>query len=141
LNKSDAEETFAIQLAASGLPEPSREYRFHPVRRWRFGFAWPKRVVSSNYGLDGYKLIRIAGDLAVEVHGGQWLSRWGKKSGHHTGVGFQQDIEKYNAAQAWGWTVYTVTPAMVESGEALRIVRYEFGEIAREEIDGTGKRQ
>lgn len=29
------------QVRAAGLPAPVTEHRFHPVRRWRFDFAWP----------------------------------------------------------------------------------------------------
>ena len=59
-----------------------REYRFHPTRRWRFDCAWPDQLV------------------AVEMEGGVWTR------GRHTRpVGYQKDIEKYNAAAIAGWRV------------------------------------
>jgi len=32
---SEVEEQMLVQIRNSGLPEPVREHRFHPVRRWR----------------------------------------------------------------------------------------------------------
>lgn len=65
-----------------------KEYRFHPVRLWRFDYAC----------LD----IKIA----VEVEGG----RWSKKSRHTTGKGYENDCEKYNQAVIHGWRVIRVFP-------------------------------
>jgi very-short-patch-repair endonuclease len=98
-SRSRWEELLALQIAAAGLPAPEREHRFHPTRRWRFDFAWPDRLV------------------AVEVEGGIW------RGGRHTrGTGYCRDVEKYNAAALAGWTVLRVTPEMVRSGEAVRMV-------------------
>lgn len=35
------ERDFLLALRAEGMPEPMREYRFAPPRRFRFDFAWP----------------------------------------------------------------------------------------------------
>ena len=72
---------------ACGLPEAVTEFRFHPVRTWRFDFAFiPQR-------------------LAVEVEGAVWVQ------GRHTrGSGFVKDIEKYNAATSKGWHILRVQP-------------------------------
>jgi len=58
-----------------GYPEPEKEYRFHPERRWRFDFCWP-----------GFK-------LAVEVEGGIFIGR-----GHSRPKWIVKDMEKYNQA-------------------------------------------
>lgn len=80
----------------AGLPDPIREHRFAPGRRWRFDLAWPDRM------------------LAVEVDGGTWIG------GRHTsGVGFEADCVKLNEALCLGWRVLRVTPRHVESGDAL----------------------
>jgi very-short-patch-repair endonuclease len=93
---SDAEEALYFQLKAAGLPEPVREYRFHPVRRWRSDFGFPDHR------------------LLIEVEGGAY------SQGRHTrGKGFEGDCEKYNTAQILGWTVLRYTPGMIERGEAL----------------------
>jgi len=64
----------------------THEYRFHPVRRWRFDHANPE-----------YK-------VAIEYEGGIWTN------GRHTrGTGYKNDCDKYNAAQLLGWRVLRYT--------------------------------
>jgi len=95
MDKSDLEEAFLFYMNALDLPEPNREWRFHPVRRWRFDFAWPDRMV------------------AVECEGGTW------SGGRHVrGGGFEADCWKYNAAAVLGWKVLRVTGGMLD-GDAL----------------------
>lgn len=78
---------FERLLRSVGLPAPVREHRFHPVRRWRFDYAWPEQRV------------------ALEVDGGVWTG------GRHTrGAGFIKDMEKLNAAVVAGWRVVRVVP-------------------------------
>lgn len=78
---------FERLLRSVGLPAPVREHRFHPVRRWRFDYAW------------------IEHKVALEVEGGVWTG------GRHTrGAGFVGDMEKYNAAVLAGWRVVRVVP-------------------------------
>lgn len=88
-----------FQLRALGLPEPVREHRFHPVRRWRFDFAWPDRKI------------------AVEVDGGTWSG-----GRHSRGAGYEKDAEKLNTATLDGWRVLRVTSAMVKDGRAIAVV-------------------
>lgn len=92
------EDRLAFQMKAFGLKEPAaREYRFDPLRRWRFDFAWPEY------------------HLAVEVEGLIWTG------GRHQRIaGFEADTEKYNAAAAAGWTVLRFTGTHVRSGAAVR---------------------
>jgi very-short-patch-repair endonuclease len=101
---SNLEETLIHQLALVGLPAPTREHRFHPVRRWRFDLAYPERK------------------LAVEVEGGTW-----GKSRHTTGAGYEKDCEKYNAAVLAGWRVLRVTGDMVRDGRAVNLVEVAWG--------------
>lgn len=82
-----------------GLPEPVTEHRFHPVRRWRFDYAFLDHKV------------------AVEIEGGVW------SGGRHTrGKGFLGDLEKYNTAQKMGWKVYRFTPQQLRSGETANFL-------------------
>lgn len=60
------------------------EYRFHPVRRWRFDWVDAKKKV------------------AVEYEGGIFR---GKKSRHTNPIGYASDCEKYNAGQILGYTI------------------------------------
>jgi very-short-patch-repair endonuclease len=102
---SRLEETLALHLKASGLPEPVREFRFHPPRRWRFDFCWPDQR------------------LAVEAEGGVY------SGGRHVrGAGFEKDAEKYNAATIDGWRVLRFTGAMIKSGEALAQIEQALNE-------------
>lgn len=95
--KSDLEAQLQMQLIACGLGDHiTREFRFHPVRKWRFDFAIVK-----------YK-------IAIEVEGGVWVR------GRHTRpAGFINDVEKYNEAVILGWRVIRVTKEHIESGKAI----------------------
>ena len=98
--RSIIEETLVLQVRADGLPAPTREHRFHPVRKWRFDLAWPDRM------------------LGVECEGATWVN-----GRHTTGAGFEKDCEKLNAAQLMGWRVLRYTRGMVERGEAIAGIR------------------
>lgn len=96
MGHSKPEETLAWQMRVGNLPMPTREYQFHPKRRWKFDFAWPDRM------------------FAVEVEGGLYTN------GRHTrGAGYEKDIEKYNEALLLGWRVLRVSPAQIRKGQAL----------------------
>jgi very-short-patch-repair endonuclease len=92
---SDLEDTLVFQLQALGAPQPEREYRFHPIRKWRFDLAWP-----------AYK-------VAVEVEGGVYI-----QGRHSRGSGTEKDCEKYNTATMLGWRVLRYTGKTIKSGEA-----------------------
>lgn len=79
---SQLEELFIINVRAFGrdLPTPTREYRFHPPRKWQIDFAWPQHK------------------LAVEVEGGIYSG-----GRHNRLAGFLKDIEKYNQLSEDGW--------------------------------------
>ena len=81
---------------APGAPEPEREYRFAPPRRWRLDFAFPEAMV------------------AVELDGGTWTG-----GRHVRGSGYAADCEKHNAAVLAGWSVLRLTGDML-SGNPVR---------------------
>lgn len=91
-----AEETLALQLKLEKIPQPIREWTFHPTRKWRFDFAWP------DY------------QIAIEVEGG--MHKIGR---HQRAPGFQSDCEKYNEAAVLGWIVLRYTPAMIQRGVVM----------------------
>ncbi len=93
--KSSIEETLALHIRANKLLAPTREHRFHPIRKWRFDFAW------------------IEQKIAAECEGAIYTN------GRHTRAGFEADCAKYNAATAMGWRIFKFTPRMVSSGEAI----------------------
>lgn len=88
---------FDIQLKAAGIPQPEKEYRFMPSRRFRFDLAWPDKMT------------------ALEIEGGAWV-----RGRHVNPLGFLKDLEKYGEAFALGWDVLRVSPQQLENGTALR---------------------
>lgn len=104
-NQSSAERKFAYYWRILGSPdfEYVEQHRFHPTRKWRLDFSWEKQMV------------------AAEIDGGTWLSKHGKKGGHTTGVGYQKDCEKANAAVTLGWRVFRFTPSMLDANPSLCI--------------------
>ena len=112
---SNLERIMAFHMDAIGL-KYVREYRFHPVRRWRFDFAFPAQKV------------------AVECEGGTWTN------GRHTrGSGFEKDCHKYNAAAMEGWTVLRFTSGMINSGEAINQIEAALEDYKNEQSKGTAR--
>lgn len=88
-------------LASTILGTPCiPEYRFHPVRRWRFDYAFPE-----------YK-------VALEVEGGIWV-----KGRHINPAGFTKDMEKYNTASSMGWAVVRCEPRKLYTQETIDLLR------------------
>ena len=102
---SNAESLFAFQLAALKLPPANTEYRFHPIRQWRFDFSWPDRM------------------LAVEIDGAVWT-----KGRHVRGYGAIEDMAKMNEAQRLGWRVLRFPTRQVKDGSAIEYVRKMLSE-------------
>ncbi len=67
------------------------EFRFHPVRMWRFDLAVP------------------AARVAIEYQGHGSTGKSGHIGGHASIQGMSNDCEKLNAAQALGWRVLKFT--------------------------------
>ncbi len=64
-----------------------QEYRFHPIRKWRFDFAIPDYMI------------------AIEIEGGAHV-----QGRHNRAAGFIKDMEKYNTAALMGWRIFRFTP-------------------------------
>lgn len=79
------------------------EFRFHPIRRWRFDFALTEHRIG------------------LEIEGGHWMGK-----GHTGGKHFESDIRKYNEAAKMGWRVFRFTTNMVERGEAKQFLKGLF---------------
>lgn len=99
-NSKKYENLLAFQIQGEKLKTPTREFRFHPERRWRFDFAFPDDK------------------LAVEVEGGIWAN-----GRHNRGSGFEGDCAKYNEAMLAGWRVIRVTSNMVKDLRALNYIK------------------
>lgn len=82
--------------------KPIAEHRFHPVRKWRFDFALPDKMI------------------AIEVEGGFFSKN---KSGHSSGVGAREDMEKYNAAAELGWIVLRYMPEHLDRAQTFEQIK------------------
>jgi hypothetical protein len=90
----------ANRIALAGLPIPEHQHRFAHPRRYRFDCAWVRERV------------------AVEVQGGIW-----NRGRHARGSGIAAECQKLSLAAAMGWRVLPVTREMIESGEAVALIR------------------
>lgn len=91
-----------------GIESPIPEWRFHPVRRWRLDYFWPKHKV------------------AVEINGGIW------SRGRHTrGGGFLGDMTKLNYAQQMGIRVFQFTPQELKNGICQTFMKNVFEDAAK----------
>lgn len=79
-----------------------QEYKFHPIRKWRF-----------DYAIVEYK-------IAIEVEGGIWRKGGGA---HSRPANIIRDIEKYNQAAVSGWVVIRVTPQELISNKTIRLIK------------------
>lgn len=99
--KKDYKAQFLDQLQVASLPAPEMEVRFHPVRKWRFDFAWPDRKV------------------AVEYQGGVFYGGIG-----HNGIkGVKRDCLKFSSAVALGWRLFLINADMVRDGTAFSFLQ------------------
>lgn len=83
---SALEARFDAMWQRIGGPDMVPEFRFHPLRKWRFDRS------------------HLETKIAVEIEGGIW------NNGRHTrGTGFAEDALKYNQAILLGWRVFRLT--------------------------------
>lgn len=73
-------------LRVNKFQDPIKEYVFHPIRKWRFDFAY------------------IDQKIAIECEGGIWSG-----GAHVRGSHFNSDCEKYNEAVKLGWKILRYT--------------------------------
>lgn len=110
--KLTRDQAFLLVLKARKIPSPVPEFRFHPVRKFRWDWAWPE-----------YR-------LALEVEGGVWSG-----GAHGRGTGIVRDMEKSSVGAAEGWRVIRVTPSKLMADETLDHITRAL-EWRTERIDG-----
>ena len=93
-------DAFTLLVRSQLHVECVKEYRFHPVRRWRFDYAIPSHKI------------------AVEVEGGVWTG-----GRHIRPQGFLGDVDKYNSAAVMGWKVLRVTPGSLMTNKTLNLLK------------------
>lgn len=87
------------------LPKPTMQLRFHPVRKWRFDFAW--EYVG---GITAIQTVK----LAVEIDGGAFVG-----GGHGRGAQQAKDYDKMNTATSMGWRVLRFNTAHMKDPESV----------------------
>ena len=100
MTQSKLEATMDLHLRVAGITGYKREFVWHPKRKWRADFAWPKPQ-----------------RILLEVEGGTYSG-----GSHVRGEGFEKDCIAYNEATLLGWCVLRVTGAMVNDGRALQVI-------------------
>lgn len=81
------EQIFFKKLNDNGIEMPEKEFVFHKKRKWRFDYCFVKL------------------GIAIEIEGAVW------QNGRHTrGSGFIKDMEKYNEAAIYGYSLLRSTP-------------------------------
>jgi hypothetical protein len=87
-------------LLEQGIPAPVYEYKFHPVRRWRFDLCWlPQR-------------------LALEVQGGIFV-----RGRHSRGAALLKEWDKLNTAAGMGWRLLYCQPRDLCTDAAAEYIR------------------
>lgn len=104
---SKLEEDLLFQIHCAKLPEPTREFRAIPGRKFRWDFAWPEQR------------------LLLEVQGGTWGS-----GAHSGGAGASRDCEKHCLATIAGFYTFSVTSDQIRRGMAIGWLQSFFGEKA-----------
>ena len=96
---SRLEKRFEMLWEAQGGPELEKEFRFHPVRKWRADFAHlPSRTL-------------------IEIEGGIYVN-----GRHNRGAGFAADLEKYLEAGLSGWRLIRLGPNELTGEIIARLV-------------------
>ena len=95
---------FRLACAVLRVPAPTPEFRFDPIRKWRFDWAWPDAK------------------LALEVDGGIWV-----QGRHSRGSGQVKEMEKFNAAAVAGWRVLRCTPNQIGDPRTAVLVKRALG--------------
>lgn len=83
-------ESYLKLISKPLLKNMVKEHRFHPIRRWRFDFAWPESMVALE--MDG---------IAKQAGGGR-----------HS---YDGDREKMNMAVSMGWHVFRYSGKLLRS--------------------------
>jgi very-short-patch-repair endonuclease len=104
---SRLESRFELLWRAHGGPELEKEFRFHPVRKWRADFA------------------HLTSRTLIEIEGGIYVN-----GRHNRGAGFAADLEKYLEASLAGWRVVRLGPNELTAAHIERLVSLVRGDSA-----------
>lgn len=79
---------------------PVKEYIFHKQRKWRFDYAIPELKI------------------AIEVEGGVWT-----QGRHVRPKGYIGDMEKYNQAVLYGWSLLRFIPDDALKTKTMNLIK------------------
>jgi very-short-patch-repair endonuclease len=96
---SRLEKRFELLWQQLSGPELEKEFRFHPVRKWRADFA------------------HIGSRTLIEIEGGIYIN-----GRHNRPAGFAADLEKYFEASLAGWRVVRLGPKELTLEHLERLV-------------------
>jgi len=113
------------QLKSLGLPEPVREFRFHPERQWRSDLAYPEKKILIEFDGGGFgrpvQCHHCRATVMRKLKDGRWsMVREGGR--HSGGLALEKDNEKRNAAIALGFRPLGFAPKHVKDGYAAQLV-------------------
>ena len=97
----------------NGIPEPTYEYKFHSVRRWKMDIAWPEQKVF------------------LEVQGGIFVN-----GRHSRGAAMLKEWDKVNAASCMGWRILYCQPKDVCTIDMVDVIKTALNQHRRR--DGCG---
>jgi hypothetical protein len=112
---SELEMKLYTRIQHAGLPLGTGQHRFVTGRQYRFDRCWTEQKV------------------AAEVQGGIWSG-----GRHARGSGIAAECVKLSIAAALGWRVLPLTDDMIESGQAIELIRQAL-EIAPAEQARDGR--
>lgn len=120
------EVTLFNQIIEEGLPEPQKEYVFHPTRRWRIDFAFVEHKVAIEVEGGSFGALVICGTCKKPVF---FTRKDGKRipvrqaGRHNDPVSYERDVEKYNELALAGWTLIRITPKLIKEHKAIGLIR------------------
>lgn len=101
---SRLEKRFELLWQQLSGPELEKEFRFHPVRKWRADFA------------------HLGSRTLIEIEGGIYVN-----GRHNRAGGFAADLKKYLEAALAGWRVVRLGPNELTANYVGRLVSLVSG--------------
>jgi hypothetical protein len=124
------------QMTHAGVPAPETEFLFATCigRRWAFDFAWPAyrlalEIEGAMFGRvinvrSGFEYRRVRGQkVHVEIEPNTIFRLGGR---HNSGAGLNADLEKRAHAAILGWSVISVSTAMVRDDQVVPLLVQAF---------------
>lgn len=114
MDESPLERAFDTQFIRLGqdLPMPEKQYEAIPDRRFRFDRAWPcyKLLVELEGGTMGKRVVcQSCGTIVRALKADGSLGAEIRQGGFHQTKRFAMDVEKYNLAALYGYTLLRFT--------------------------------